>query len=191
MNICLYGASSRELESVYYDAAYEFGTLLAAHSHTLVYGGGGQGVMGAAARGVREHGGNVVGIAPRFFENTGVLYDNCTEFHFTQTMQDRKRLMMERSQAFVMAPGGIGTFEEFFEILTLKQLGRHNPAIAVFNVNGYYEPMLEMLRHTVRLGFAKPVCMDIFSVCDTAEDTLSSLESFNPDALDVRHIKNI
>ena len=191
MNICLYGASSTELAQEYYDAAYKLGTILARRGHTLVYGGGAQGVMGAAARGAHEHGGRIIGIAPTFFRVKGILYEECTQFIYTQTMQERKKLMMENSDAFIMAPGGIGTFEEFFEILTLKQLGRINPAIIVFNVRGYYEPMQDFLRHTVCEGFAKPACMQIYRVLDDAEEVIRSIETFDPTAFDVRHLKNI
>lgn len=123
MNICLYGASSPEIDPVYLDAAYAFGRLLAQHGHTLVYGGGAQGVMGAAARGAYEAGGKITGIAPTFLQVDGILFDHCTEFLLTDTMAERKTAMIAHADAFVMAPGGFGTLEEFFEVLTLKQLG--------------------------------------------------------------------
>ena len=125
MNICLYGASSTELDARYLDAAYDLGRRIAAGGHTMVYGGGAQGVMGAAARGVVDGGGALVGIAPTFFKRApGVLFDGCSEFIDTKTMAERKTLMMQRADAFVMAPGGIGTYEEFFEVLTLKPAPR-------------------------------------------------------------------
>ena len=114
MNICLYGASSPEIDPVYLDAAYAFGRLLAQHGHTLVYGGGAQGVMGAAARGAYEAGGKITGIAPTFLQVDGILFDHCTEFFLTDTMAERKTAMIARADAFVMAPGGFGTLEEFF-----------------------------------------------------------------------------
>ena len=191
MNVCLYGASSTELAQEYYDAAYDLGTLLAKNGHTLIYGGGAQGVMGAAARGAHEHGGKIVGIAPSFFDVKGILYKECTEFIYTETMQERKKLMMDRSDAFIMAPGGIGTYEEFFEILTLKQLGRINPALAVFNVAGYYDAMQEMLMHTVRKGFAKPACLQIYRTFEKAAELVNYIETFDPADFDVRHLKNI
>ena len=113
MNICLYGASSPEIDPVYLDAAYAFGRLLAQHGHTLVYGGGAQGVMGAAARGAYEAGGKITGIAPTFLQVDGILFDHCTEFLLTDTMAERKTAMIAHADAFVMAPGGFGTLEEF------------------------------------------------------------------------------
>ena len=146
MNICLYGASSPEIDPVYLDAAYAFGRLLAQHGHTLVYGGGAQGVMGAAARGAYEAGGKITGIAPTFLQVDGILFDHCTEFLLTDTMAERKTAMIAHADAFVMAPGGFGTLEEFFEVLTLKQLGRHNPAIAVLNTGGFYDSLQSFVR---------------------------------------------
>lgn len=191
MQICLYGASSNALDPVYYDAAYTFGKALAQRGHALVYGAGAQGVMGAAARGVKDAGGKVTGVAPRFLDVPGILLHTCDELILTETMAERKRIMMQKADAFVMAPGGIGTFEEFFEILTLKQLGRHNPPIAIYNVKGYFESMQKLLEHTVRENFAKPVCLQIYRLFDEPEALLTYFERYDPDALDVRHIKNI
>lgn len=192
MNICLYGASSTELDARYLDAAYDLGRRIAAGGHTMVYGGGAQGVMGAAARGVVDGGGTLVGIAPTFFKSApGVLFDGCTEFIYTETMAERKALMMQRSDAFVMAPGGIGTYEEFFEVLTLKQLGRHNPAIAILNTNGFYDKLQEFVLSAVEQRFIRSACLNIYALCPTPADTLTYLEQYDPAVLDVRHLKNI
>ena len=178
MNICLYGASSTELDARYLDAAYDLGRRIAAGGHTMVYGGGAQGVMGAAARGVVDGGGALVGIAPTFFKRApGVLFDGCSEFIDTKTMAERKTL--------------IGTYEEFFEVLTLKQLGRHNPPLAVLNTLGYYDAMQAMLEHTVAAHFAKPICLQIYRLFDEPAALMEYLEHYDPDEVDVRHIKNI
>ena len=102
-------------------------------------------MMGAVARGMTEVGGEILGVAPGFFNVDGILYEKCTEFIYTETMRQRKQIMEDRADAFVMTAGGIGTFEEFFEILTLKQLGRHNKPIAILNTNGYYDAMEQIL----------------------------------------------
>ena len=114
MNLCLFGASSADIDTLYVDAIRELGRSIAGRGHTLVFGGGATGLMGAAVRGVREGRGNVTGIAPKFFDKPGILYEQCSEFIFTDTMRQRKHIMEERSDAFIMVPGGIGTFEEFF-----------------------------------------------------------------------------
>ena len=191
MNICLYGASSPEIDPVYLDAAYAFGRLLAQHGHTLVYGGGAQGVMGAAARGAYEAGGKITGIAPTFLQVDGILFDHCTEFLLTDTMAERKTAMIAHADAFVMAPGGFGTLEEFFEVLTLKQLGRHNPAIAVLNTGGFYDSLQSLVRSAVERRFIRPACLQIYALLPTPEETLAYLEQYDAAALDVRHLKNI
>lgn len=191
MNICLYGASSTTLAQAYLDSAYAMGAAMAKHAHTLVYGGGAQGVMGAAARGVHEAGGKIIGIAPSFFRVDGILFEDCTEFIYTETMRERKTLMDEKAEAFILAPGGIGSFEEFFEILTLKQLGRHNRPIAILNTEQYYEPLRQMMEHAVHEHFAKPPCLELYRFCRTPEEVLDYIESYDAQALDIRHLKNI
>ncbi|MBQ1264740.1 MAG: TIGR00730 family Rossman fold protein [Oscillospiraceae bacterium] len=191
MNICLYGASSTMLSQTYLDAAYEMGAAMAKHAHTLVYGGGAQGVMGAAACGVRDGGGKIIGIAPSFFHVDGILFEDCTEFIYTETMRERKALMDERAEAFILAPGGIGSFEEIFEILTLKQIGRHNRPIAILNTQNYYAPMHQMLEHAVREKFVKAPCLQLYKLCDTPEEVLAYIENYDAEALDVRHLKNL
>ena len=176
MKICMYGASSTELEKIYYEKAEDFGREMAERGHGLVFGGGATGLMGAAVRGVSAAGGYSLGIAPTFFDEPGILFENCSEFIFTDTMRERKQLMEDRADAFVMMPGGIGTYEEFFEILTLKQLGRHNKPIAVYNINGYYDLLSEMLQHTVNQKFMSADCLKLYGVFEDAEALLDYLE---------------
>lgn len=191
MNICMYGASSTDLDKIYYDAAEHLGRRIAARGHGLVFGGGAQGLMGATARGLAAGGGLIKGIAPRFFDKPGILYKECSEFIFTDTMRERKELMEKLSDAFIMAPGGIGTYEEFFEVLTLKQLGQLNKPIAVFNVNGYYELLLRLLEDTVSKGFMKASCLDIFGIFDDADEMLDYMEKELVSPPDLSHLKNI
>ena len=181
MNICLYGASSPEIDPVYLDAAYAFGRLLAQHGHTLVYGGGAQGVMGAAARGAYEAGGKITGIAPTFLQVDGILFDHCTEFLLTDTMTERKTAMIARADAFVMAPGGFGTFEEFFEVLTLKQLGRHGKAIIVYNQDGFFNSLFQMMDECVEKGFMNHVTNEIYQVMTDIDEILSYLDGYTPE----------
>ena len=191
MQICLYGASSNELDAVYLDSAYDLGRMLAQRGHSLVYGGGAQGVMGAAARGVHDGGGKITGVAPKFLNVDGILYDRCDELIFTDTMAERKGIMAGRAEAFIMAPGGVGTFEEFFEILTLKQLGQLNKPIAVYNVNGYYDLLAKLLETTVSKGFMKPSCLGIFGIFDDADKLLDYIERELLSPLDLSNLKNI
>lgn len=177
MQICMYGAASGAVDQAYLDAAYRLGRTLARRGHALVFGAGATGVMGAAARGVTREGGVLLGVAPEFFRKDGVLYDRCTELIFTDTMRARKQFMEDHADAFVMAPGGIGTLEEFFEILTLKQLGRHQKPIAILNTNGYYEALLSMLRDAADQGFLEAENLRLFSVYEEPEPLLDALEA--------------
>ena len=172
MNICIYGASSNKLAQIYYTEAYKLGELMAKGGHTLVFGGGQGGLMGACAEGAHAHGGKIIGVAPRFFDAPGILFPHCQQFIYTETMRERKAIMEEQSDAFIVLPGGIGTYEEFFEMLTLKQLGRHGKPMAMLNTNGYYDPMAVMLQNTVDEGFMSASCMDLFGVCSTPAEVL-------------------
>ena len=176
MNVCVYGAASPRIDRVYLQAAEELGRELALQGCTLVFGGGQTGVMGAAARGAASAGGKIIGVAPRFFDQEGVLYRNCTQFHFTDTMRQRKELMESLSDAFAMAPGGIGTLEEFFEILTLRQLGRHNKPILILNTRGYYNSLGQMLEEAVRQGFLEEKGMELFRMVESPRTLVESLK---------------
>ncbi len=176
MNICLFGASSEEINKVYFEEVEKLGKMMAERGHGMVFGGGKTGLMGAAVRGLSAAGGKSIGIAPRFFDQPGILFEDCTEFIFTDTMRERKMLMEENSDAFIVVPGGIGTFEEFFEILTLKQLGRHNKPIAIFNINNYYDDMEKIIIKAVDEGFFKRSHLDIFKISDNAEELLNYIE---------------
>ena len=164
MKICVFGAASTEIDKSYIEAIEAFGETMAKRGHALVFGAGGNGLMGASARGVHAGGGEIYGVIPEFFrdEKIEAIFDKCTELIFTDTMATRKAKMEELADAFVIVPGGIGTFEEFFQVLTLKQLGRHTKPIAIFDVNGYYEKMEALLEESMRKGFVSEVCEEIY-----------------------------
>ena len=178
MNICIYGASSAELEQIYYEKTEELGKMMAKRGHGLVFGGGATGMMGAAARGVDSEDGYILGIAPRFFDKPGVLYENCSEFIFTETMRERKKLLEERSDATIVTPGGIGTYEEFFEILTLKSLHRLDRPIVLYNINGYYDGMKALLQHTADEKFMDASNMELCAFMDDPEQILAYIENY-------------
>lgn len=175
MNICIYGASGDDLRSEYFSAATKLGELIAQDGHCLVFGGGNSGLMGACARGAESLSGKIIGIAPKFFDEPGILFDRCTDFIYTDTMRERKQAMEDKADAFVVCPGGIGTFEEFFETLTLKQLGRHDKPIAVLNTLDYYSSMLKMLENAVDGAFMSRGCTELFAVCKTPEEVMHYL----------------
>lgn len=172
MKICIYGASGQELPRPYFDAARELGRMLAGEGHSLIFGGGAHGLMGACAEGASELGGEIIGIAPRFFDEPGILYPHCSRFVYTETMAQRKTAMFEESEAFIALPGGIGTFEEFFETLTLKQLGRHRKPMALLNTLGYYEPLTALLERAAKDGFLSRRCFRLYGLCETPREAL-------------------
>ena len=176
MKLCLYGASSNLINKKYIEATEKLGEELAKRGHTLVFGGGANGLMGAAARGVTKVGGEIIGISPKFFDVDGVLYDKCTEFIYTETMQERKHLLVTKSDGFIVMPGGPGTFDELFETLSLRQLGIHNKPIAVFNIDGYFDPLGQMLKNAYDGKFMTKEILELCPLFNNETDLLKYLE---------------
>ncbi len=191
MRICVYGSSSDLIDREYIEKTEELGKKMAERKTGLVFGGGACGLMGAAARGVREGKGEIIGVAPAFFKVDGVLFEECSEFIYTETMRERKQIMENKSDAFIMTPGGIGTYEEFFEIFTLKQLGRHNKPIAIFNIKGYYDEMLAMLGKTVKGNFMREESLNLYKAFTDIDEMLDYIENYNEEARDIKQLKNI
>lgn len=191
MNICVFGAASDRIDKAYIDSAFRAGELIALRGHSLVYGAGGTGLMGAAARGTRAHGGYVYGVIPSFFNDIGteIVFPDCSELKYTETMRERKAEMEERADAFLVLPGGIGTFEEFFEILTLKQLGRHEKPIAVFNSEGYYDSLSDMMDQAVIKKFVPEYTKDIYKVSDSLEELFDYMETDPREKVDTVKLK--
>lgn len=179
MRICVYGASSNTIDPAYIEAVEQMGLQLARRGHSLVFGAGRNGLMGAVARGTRAGGGRILGVVPKFFGEMDVeiLYPDCDELIQPDTMRQRKQIMEENADAFVMVPGGIGTFEEFFEILTARQLCLHNKPIAVYNVNGYYDQLDRTIRVAMEQGFVQPEVLNLYHLTDDAEDLFRYLET--------------
>ena len=177
MRICIYGASSNDIDAKYISAGEQFGEAMVKAGHSMVFGGGANGMMGAAARGVTACGGEIFGVVPKFFDTDGMLYNKCTEMIYTVTMRERKQIMEDKADAFVMLPGGIGTFDEFFEILTLKQIGRHAKPVGILNVDGYYDDMLNMLGKAVTEKFMTDSTIKLFAVSEDAETLILELEN--------------
>ena len=177
MNITVYGAASDSIADIYKQAGEELGEELARRGHNLIFGGGASGMMGATARGASRGGGHITCIAPSFFNIDGVLYPECDEYIFTETMRERKQKLEELSDCFIVSPGGVGTFDEFFEILTLRQLNRHNKPIAILNTEGYYSFMLAMMQNAVDLHFMTPLNFDLIFVSDIVKDVLDYVEN--------------
>ena len=191
MNICVYGAASQDIGEVFTGAGYELGYKLAKRGHGLVFGGGDTGMMGAVARGTHDGGGHITGIAPSFFNVDGILYPLNDEIIYTDTMRERKQLLEDMSDGFIVSPGGIGTFEEFFEILTLKQLGRTTKPIAMLNTDGYYDSLLDMLHHTAKTNFMNEKNFALFFVSDDIDTVLDYIENPAPITINIAELRRI
>ncbi len=185
MTICVFGAASSRIKKEYTDAVYELSLALGKAGHHLVFGAGSTGVMGASARGFKDGGGKVHGVIPQFFEDNGFenMFYEADKITRTTTMAERKTLMEDECDAFIIAPGGIGTMEEFFEVLTLKQLGRHKKAIVIYNVLGYYDNLEGLLNEMIRSGFVKEECKKIYTVLDKKEDVIEYLKNYKTDGI--------
>lgn len=178
MNICIFGAASSKIDSKYMEAGYELGAALAEAGHKLVFGGGNEGMMGAAAKGMRSKDGYVIGIIPEFFKSGDweKLYDDCNEVIYTSGLSDRIELMKEMSDAFIITPGGLGTYHELFDVYTNRSLGRHNKLLIIYNINGYFDNLIKVLEQTAEENFMEKNRLDLIKVFDEAQ--LEELKSF-------------
>ena len=170
MKVCIFGASSNRLDAVFFEAAEQLGRCIAAEGDTLVFGGGADGLMGACARGVKARGGRLIGIAPKLFDEPGFLLSDCDEFLMTETMAERKEKMLQLGDAFIALPGGIGTMDEFFETITLKQLGLARGPLVLLNTAGFYDPLMTFLTKMAEGGFMSSACLDLVHLCATPEE---------------------
>lgn len=173
--VCVYCGSSPGANPVYIEMAKKFGAKLAEQGIDLVYGGGGIGIMGAVARAVLQGGGKVTGIIPDFLLLKEGDFREVTEQHVVPDMHKRKMMMFDRADAFVALPGGVGTLEEVIEMMTWAQLGRHGKPIIFANINGFWQPLLDLLDHMRAQGFIRPDMPVTYQVCDTVDDVMRKL----------------
>ena len=162
--LSVYCSSSQHLQPDFHVPASVIGTELARRGITLVYGGGSVGLMGEIARAVRAHGGKIVGIITRRLMELEIADMHCDELVVVDTMRERKQLLEHRGEGFLMLPGGLGTYEEFFEILVGRQLGEHAKPIGVVNSHGYYNPLIAMMEHGIEHRFIKPAVKELFFI---------------------------
>lgn len=175
--VCVYGSGSKTLDDVYIKEAQMLGRLIALKGFALVFGGGTEGLMGAAARGAAQLGGRIIGVAPEMMNVKALLFDGCSEMHITSGMRERKALMESKADAFIALPGGYGTLEELLEIITLRQLGVHNKPIAAVNTNGFYSGLEAQFDETVRQGFAKSEAAGVYRICADAQEAMDYIVS--------------
>jgi uncharacterized protein (TIGR00730 family) len=175
MNICVFCGSSPGYNSVYASAARELGTRIAEGKHKLIYGGGNIGLMGIVADAVLEKQGEVIGIIPKFLMDKEVGHLGLTSLEIVSSMHDRKKRMADLADAFIAIPGGWGTLEEIAEILTWKQLGLITQPVAMLNVNGFFDPLLQQMKAMVDEGFLREQNFLSIKTSDSAAEVLSAL----------------
>ena len=178
--ICVYAGSNPGSEPMYANSARELARLLAARDIGLVYGGGHVGLMGVLADTVLEAGGEAIGVMPQALIDREIGHTGLSELHVVGSMHERKALMAELSDAFVAAPGGIGTLEELIEVYTWSQLGIHTKACGVLNVAGYYDHLAAFLDHAVTAGFLKPAHRAVLTVATEPAELLDRLAAYEP-----------
>lgn len=176
-NICVYCGSGNGRDPVYEAAATTLGKTMAAAGIGLVYGGGGLGLMGATAKSVLANGGHVTGIIPQFLSAKEHMLRDVQELIVTDDMHQRKKLMFERSDAFVALPGGIGTLEELVEQLTWAQLGQHKKPIVLANIDNFWKPLLSLLAHMRDEAFIRSGLEVRFVTVDRAEDIVPAIQA--------------
>ena len=175
--VVVYGASSADAEKVFVDAAFELGGLIARSGKRLVSGAGSTGLMAAVEDGALDAGGISIGIIPQFMVDNGWLHEGLTEVIITPTMHERKNRMAQMADAVVALPGGTGTFEELFEIITWKMLGLFVKPIIILNTDNYYDPLLDMLDRTAQRHFMNPVFKKLWAVAKTPEEAIELVDT--------------
>ena len=174
-SVCVYSASSTKIDKVYFEAAGRLGKLFAERRIRLVNGAGSIGLMRSVADAVLENGGEVTGVIPRFMVEQGWHHTGLTRLVEVESMHERKQLMADLSDAVIALPGGCGTLEELLEVITWKQLGLYLNPIIILNINGFYNPLLEMLQRAVEGNFMRKEHVAIWKVASTAEEAINLL----------------
>jgi uncharacterized protein (TIGR00730 family) len=176
-SVCVYCGASNDANPQFKQLARDVGAALARHKLTVVYGGGHVGLMGVVADSALAAGGKVVGIIPEHIRAQEVQHLGLTELHVVPDMHTRKRMMVERSDAFVVLPGGLGTLDETCEILTWKKLKLHTKPIVIFNAYGYWDHFLKLVEHLLAEGFENPSTLTYYKVVTNIQDMFAALES--------------
>lgn len=174
-NICVYCGASNRVEERYLRVAREVGRTLAENRIGLVYGGGQRGLMGTVANSILDNGGKAIGIIPKHLQDREERHDGLSELHIVESMHVRKQMMTDRSDAFLILPGGYGTLEEAFEILTWKQLGLHNKPILFLNCYDFWTPLKTLKQHLYDEAFIQKHDLDLFGMVDTPDAILDGM----------------
>jgi uncharacterized protein (TIGR00730 family) len=179
-SVAVFCGSSTGSEKIYMEQAFLLGETLAKRNVGLIYGGAKVGLMGSVADGALRQGGKVLGVLPRFLQNKEIAHENLTELIIVNTMHERKTKMSALCEGVIALPGGFGTLEELFEILTWAQLGLHQKPIAILNINGFYNDLLSCLQTMVDKGFLKAVNQSMLLVSNSIGDILHQMVDYQP-----------
>lgn len=174
-SVCLFCGSAEAVQPEYLAAARAFGEMTARAGWRLVYGGGGVGLMGASARAAHEAGGRVLGVMPGFLRSRERLFDD-VETLVVQSMHERKTIMYDQSDAFVVAPGGVGTLEEAIEVLSWKRLDLHAKPVIFLNINGFWDALLAVMEHSIEEGMTPASFRQAWVVCNTVEEAMEAVQ---------------
>lgn len=179
-SLCVFCGASSGTNPCYHDAAQDFGKVLARHGIELVWGGGHVGLMGTVADAVLASGGTVFGVIPEFMADRELAHPFATEMRVVDSMHTRKATMAERAEGFVALPGGLGTLDELFEILTWAQLQIHHKPVGLLNVNGFFDPLLAMVEHMAKEGFIRATHVALLKVASDAETLIGLMQTHQP-----------
>lgn len=174
--MCVYCGSRGQVELAYGELADELGAAIGQRGWSLVYGGGSVGLMGRVARATQANGGSVLGVIPASMDKVEIAYRDAEELVVVDTMRQRKQLMDDRADVFVVLPGGFGTLEELSEVITHRYLNYHTKPIVIVNHGGFYDPLLELFKHFVEHGFASESYQEMYEVVTDIPGVLSALD---------------
>ncbi|ARJ52011.1 TIGR00730 family Rossman fold protein [Staphylococcus lutrae] len=178
--IAVFCGASKGFNDTYVKSAYELGTYLAKQDIELIFGAGSVGMMGAIQDGVLDHGGRAIGVMPRFLDDREITSQKVSELILVDSMHERKQKMAELADAFVIAPGGAGSLEEFFEVYCWAQIGLHQKPMGMFNINGFFTPLESLIQHMIKEGFIDEKYAALAGLYDTPATLLEGLKNAKP-----------
>lgn len=176
LTICMYGAASNAIDSSYISAGENLGYEIGRRGHCMIYGAGASGLMGACARGMKVANGEIIGVIPEFMDEFEPIFYDCTKLIRTETMAHRKEIMEDQADAFIICPGGVGTMDEFFQIITLTQLHRKKAPIIIYNINGFYDNLILFINQSIKEGFINENILEYFQIGTSPVDILDKIE---------------
>ena len=176
MKVCIYAAANKNTPKEYTDAGYELGFRIAEKGHDLIFGNGKHGLLGALASGAHDAGGKIIGIAPEWIEEIDDEYEYCDEYHYGKTMLERKEIFLEKSDIYIVCPGGYGTLDELGELLLLKAVNKLDERIILFNMDHFYDIFIEMLEFMAEKNVINESELDLYDVANSVDEVLKLLD---------------